>query len=244
MSEKCLSNLELFGPPKNGKKYSFEECQSVIFVEIKKRRKKWMLDKIAYMDFDDVVQIVQLHIYKKWHLWDQNQPLLLWLNKTVSNQLINQCRNHYLSRTCICVSCPLNLGGGVCREYGNTRNNDCQTYNIWATSKKFDKEQVNFPVSIHELEENAQEKLICQNSLRPMYDIDKFHELLLKKLTPLQKQIYTWMYLESKSDEEISKLMGYAQSSQLKRVNGYRMLIKFKAIFIKFAKEVLEVNDF
>lgn len=244
MSDKCPSNLELFGPPKNGKNYTFEECHKIIIKEIMKRKKRWLLHRIAYLDYDDVSQIIQLHIFKKWYLWDQTQPIMLWLNKTITNQSINQVRNHYLSRTCICTSCPLNLGGGICREYGNTRSIECNTYNIWATSKKFDKEQVNFPISIHELEDNAQERLICQNSLNPIHDIDRFHELVLKKLTPLQQQIYKWMYLENKSDEEISKLMGYAPSIQPKRTPGYRMITKFKSIFIKSAKEVLEYNDF
>ena len=251
MAEKCLSNLELFGPPKDGTYYTFEECQPVIEAEIRKRRKKWMLDKIAYMDFDDVVQIIQLHIFVKWHLWDQNRPILLWLNRTTSHQIFNLLRNTYLSKSCVCTSCPLNLGGGVCREYGNTRSHQCQTYNMWSSSKKFDKEQVNFPHSIHELEENAQEKLICQNSLNPIYDYDKFHELMLTVLSPPQQQIYTWLYIENKSEEEVSKLMGYEKNVQSKnpksrgaRSPGYRTLIKFKAIFVKHAKKLIETNDF
>jgi DNA-directed RNA polymerase specialized sigma24 family protein len=240
----CLSNLELFGTPKDGISYQYEQCETVISNEIAKRKKRWLLNRVNHIDYDDISQIIKLHIFNKWSKWDQSQPILLWLNKIITNQSINCIRNLYSSKACICSSCPLNLGGGLCREYGNTRSKDCQTYNIWASSKKFDKEQINFPTSLHELEENAQEKLVCQNSINLMYDTDRFHELMIANLTTTQKEVYTYLYIEGKTEAEVSEIMGYIKNPESNRGAGYRTLIKFKSIFIKKAKEILENHDF
>ena len=69
---------------KNGKKrkpkIKFEENISIIDEEINKRRNKWTLSSIAWIDFEDISQILKIHIFKKWHLFDQEKPLLPWLN--------------------------------------------------------------------------------------------------------------------------------------------------------------------
>ena len=57
------------------KKLEFEECIEKIDHEITKRKNKWNLTAISWMDFDDVSQILRIHIFKKWHLYDQSQPL-------------------------------------------------------------------------------------------------------------------------------------------------------------------------
>jgi hypothetical protein len=86
-----LSNDELLPPPQNGSLYTFEECHKVIEKEIEKRREPWELKKakkniVSYEDFDDVAQIMQLHIFNKWHRWDQTQSLSRWLNLIISTQ--------------------------------------------------------------------------------------------------------------------------------------------------------------
>ena len=50
------------------KKPKFEEVISIIDVEIIKRRGKWNLTAINWMDFDDVSQILRINIYKKCKL--------------------------------------------------------------------------------------------------------------------------------------------------------------------------------
>ena len=63
----------------------FEDCIDIINQEISKRRNKWTLTSIAWMDFDDISQILKIHIYKKWHLYDSSKPLAPWLNRIISN---------------------------------------------------------------------------------------------------------------------------------------------------------------
>ena len=41
------------------------------------------------MDYDDVSQIIRLHIYKKWDMYDPAKPLAPWLNRIITNQIKN-----------------------------------------------------------------------------------------------------------------------------------------------------------
>ena len=51
-------------PKKKAEEKKFEDCRDVIDQEISKRRNKWTLTSIAWMDFDDISQILKIHIYK------------------------------------------------------------------------------------------------------------------------------------------------------------------------------------
>ena len=79
------------------KKLKFEDCIEKINQEIAKRKNKWNLTAINWMDFDDVSQILRLHIYKKWDLYDQSQPLAPWLNRIISNQIKKLSKKPYKS---------------------------------------------------------------------------------------------------------------------------------------------------
>ena len=85
-------------PKKNKKKKgpSFEDSIDQINIEIIKRRPKWNLTVLAWMDFEDVSQILRIHIYKKWDLYDPDKPLGPWINRIISNQIKNLIRNKIL----------------------------------------------------------------------------------------------------------------------------------------------------
>ena len=75
---------------------------------IKKRQAKWKLKAITWFDFEDIEQIIKLHIYNKWHLWDQSRAIEPWVNRIVTNQIRSIIRNHYSSFAKPCLSCPFN----------------------------------------------------------------------------------------------------------------------------------------
>ena len=52
-------------PSKKVVRPTFEESIDIINSEIQKRKHRWHLTAIAWMDFDDVSQRLRLHIYKK-----------------------------------------------------------------------------------------------------------------------------------------------------------------------------------
>ena len=95
--------------PKKNKKPKYEDFHSDILAEIEKRRPKWQLSSLAWMDFDDVKQIISAHISVKWHQWDPVRPLIPWVNKIITNQFKNILRNNYSNFVRPCLSCPFNL---------------------------------------------------------------------------------------------------------------------------------------
>ena len=95
----------------------FEECIDQIDQEIRKRRNKWNLTALSWMDFDDVSQILRIHIYKKWDLYDPKKPLCPWLNRIISNQIKNLIRNNYGNYTRPCLRCAAAEGENLCAIY-------------------------------------------------------------------------------------------------------------------------------
>jgi hypothetical protein len=75
-------------------KIKFESCINLINTEILKRKNKWTLSTLNWIDFEDVSQIIRFHIYKKWELYDENKPMLPWVNRIISNQIKNLIRNN------------------------------------------------------------------------------------------------------------------------------------------------------
>ena len=68
--------------------YQFEDKLKEIEAALERKRSKWDLDAVAYIDYDDIKQIIMAHIYKKWHQWDQSRSLKPWINKIITNQMI------------------------------------------------------------------------------------------------------------------------------------------------------------
>lgn len=64
--------------------YTFEDKYSEIIQEIKKREAKWQL---SYPAFEDVTQMLLIHIWKKWNYWDQNTSFESWLNFIIGFQI-------------------------------------------------------------------------------------------------------------------------------------------------------------
>ena len=86
----------------------YEDFHQIIDQELSKRKKNWFLNSVAWIDFDDVCQIIRAHIYKKWSHWDQSRPIKPWLNKIIANQMKNILRNHYSNYARPCLNCPFN----------------------------------------------------------------------------------------------------------------------------------------
>src|SRR3990167_1843535 len=108
----------------------FEENITIINQEIAKRRGKWNLHIVASMDFEDVSQILRIHIFKKWHLYDPTQPLAPWVNRVISNQIRNLIRNNYGNYCRPCLRCAASEGDNLCSIYGK-QCSTCPLYAHW-----------------------------------------------------------------------------------------------------------------
>ena len=131
------------------KKLKFEDCVSDVDFEINKRRSKWNLTALAWMDFDDVSQILRIHIHKKWHLYDQIKPLAPWINRIITNQIKNLIRNNYGNFTRPCLRCAAAEGENNCLIYKN-QEYTCPLLVKWFKTKKIAYDvKLAVPLEIH-----------------------------------------------------------------------------------------------
>ena len=71
------------------RKIRYEDKIDIINQELTKRKGRWFLDSVPWIDFDDVEQIIRIHLYQKWNQWDQKRELKPWINKIITNQMKN-----------------------------------------------------------------------------------------------------------------------------------------------------------
>lgn len=224
--------------------YSFEDKKDVVDNEIRKRRNKWFLDSLSYIDYDDVSQIIRAHIHKKWYLWRQDEPLEPWIHRIISNQIKNLVRNHYGSFAKPCINCPFNESldaeGNECGfTKSSTQCNECPLFAKWSRSKK-NAYDIKLAKSFdaHDFE--------VSDSSGPSYDMEaaasRLHKKMEKYLTPRQYEAYQWIVVEGLDDSEVAKRLGL-KSSEAGREAGYRQIRNLKKIFKDFASEIVKKEE-
>jgi len=224
--------------PKKTDKPSFEDSIDVINVEISKRKGKWNLTVLAWMDFQDVSQILRIHIFKKWDLYDSEKPLAPWINRIISNQIKNLIRNNYGNYARPCLRCAASESDSHCYIY-KEQSSVCPLYANWERTKK-NAHDAKLPVS---LEEHPQEIFTSANSY---YDVEKaalrLHEKMETILKPIEWKVYNYLYIEYKSEEEVAKLMNY-KTTEKNRVPGYKQIKNIKKSIIEKVKKVLDKGE-
>jgi DNA-directed RNA polymerase specialized sigma24 family protein len=221
-------------------KFSFEEKLEIIDIEIKKRRNKWQLNILKWMSFEDVEQIIKLHIFRKWSMWDQDKPLEPWVSRIISNQIRNLIRNNYTNYVKPCMNCPHNLGDDFCSLSSNgLQNSSCDLFSIWEKGKKHGY-NIKLPL---ELENHSKEiENISSESLDFDSAIISLNEHMQHVLPENYYKAYKMLYFEKKSDEEVAKFLGY-RSSEKNRKIGYKQIKNLKKLFRDKAIEILKNFD-
>ncbi len=223
---------------KKTKKPTFEESIDLINVEINKRKGKWNLTVLAWMDFQDVSQILRIHIYKKWDLYDPEKPLAPWINRIISNQIKNLIRNNYGNYARPCLRCAAAESDSHCYIY-KEQSSVCPLYANWERTKK-NAHDAKLPVS---LEEHPQE---ISTAGQGHCDVEKIaivlHEKMKTVLKAVEWKVYNYLYIEHKSEEEVAKLMNY-KTSEKNRVPGYKQIKNIKKSIIEKVKKVLDKGE-
>jgi hypothetical protein len=226
-------------------KPEFCDCIHIIDAELQKRRSRWRLNSIAWMDFDDVCQKIRLHIFNNWDQWDNKRALRPWINTIITNQMTNLVRNNYSSFSKPCLQCKYNQGGNLCALYG-LQSSDCQDYSKWEMSKK-DAYLVKMPVSLDAYSQNDSSKEQKQQviDIKDNYtfiDYDSktasFHEAMKGKLSAIDWRVYSLLYVDNLDEIEAAKVMGY-KTSEKNRSPGYKQIKKIKNKIYKIAKQIL-----
>lgn len=228
-------------------KVTYEESYCIIEEELNKRRGKWFLTSLAWIDFDDVKQIISAHIYKKWDQWDQKRPLRPWLNRIISNQLKNILRNYYSNYAKPCLNCPFNQSGiteeneaGLCGfTESKMQCNECPLYAKWEKTKKsaYDiKMAVTIENHAHEIKSSSSTSFEMEEAQK------RLHEEMRKILSEKNFQIYTMLFVKNMTDEEVAAKLGY-KTTETGRKAGYKQIKNLKKQFKAKAEKILKTKD-
>ena len=219
------------------KKLKFEDCIEQIDVEINKRRGRWNLTALSWMDFDDVSQIIRVHIFKKWLLYDQSKSLAPWINTLISNQIKNLIRNNYGNYCRPCLKCAAAESESLCYIYG-TQNSSCPLFAQWEKTKKA-AYLTKLPSPLESVEHET------ENMELQEFDFDtilkRLNKQLKKKLKVNEWIVYENLYLKNKTEQEVAKILGY-KTSEKNRSPGYKQIKNIKKSIIEKAKEIVSDN--
>lgn len=220
----------------------FEDFIPEIEKLLNSRRHKWTLAGIQFMDYDDVKQIIFLHLFKKFKQYDFSQPFAPWCNTIITNQLKNLQRNFYYSCARPCVQgCCFNDGNDLCSHTPSGKQcSECKLYRRWELKKKSAHDirlplpEVNYQNEIYEMPET-------QFNLEKT--IEHFHLEMQKVLKPLEYRIYYFLFVEKLSEEETAKKMGYF-SKESNRKAGYNSILRLKKKVIEKSKKAMKNVDY
>lgn len=216
------------------RKIKFEEKILEIDQEIFKRKNKWNLTSLAWMDFNDVAQILRIHINNKWNQYDQGQPLAPWVNRIITNQIRNLIRNYYGNFSRPCLKCSAFEGESLCSIYGK-QSTACALYAKWVKSKK-NAYDTKLPVSM----ENHTQEIYNKPSQELNIDdgVEDIHSKLKNKLKPNEWIFYSKVYIEHKSELEAAKALGY-KTTEKNRDAGYKQIKNLKKSIIAKVKKII-----
>lgn len=216
---------------------NFEDNIKFIDSEIAKRRDLWTLSSIQWMDFDDVAQIIRIHLNDKWHLYNPEKPLGPWLNKVIAHQIKNIIRNIYGNYSRPCLKCCAAEGENLCKIY-ISQNSGCPLYKAWEKSKK-QAYEVKIPLPI--------EKFMNEHDVgyNDEQDIQVAAQAIHKKmktiLKPIEWKAYKMLFIDNLPEEEIAIKMGY-KSNETGRKAGYKQIKNIRKSIMEKVKKALS-ND-
>jgi RNA polymerase sigma factor (sigma-70 family) len=216
----------------NKKKPKFEDCLAKIDEEINKRRGKWGLTAIHWIDFDDVAQIIRIHIYNKWHLYKPENPLGPWLNIIINNQIKNLIRNNFGNFAKPCLKCSAYVGENECKIY-KVCSSDCPYLREWNKNKKTAynlriTSSIDSTDIFGSVREYSDTRSIDNNFNE---NSKKIHEYMYLNLKPHEYKIYDLLYIQGKNEKEAAKILGF-KTSERNRRPGYKHIKNVQKIII------------
>lgn len=221
--------------------YCYEDKHAEIETLLERGRKRWSLEAIAWMDYDDIKQIIRAHIAKKWHLWDQGKQFGPWCNRLIANQIKNQVRNHYSSFSKPCLRCPHNLGNESCAQTeSGHQDSSCAQYKKWEVGKKAAYD-VKMPIP---LEDGF---IDTTSHLYDEFDHDKsadnLHKEVLKRLDEKNGVIYTILFIKGGSDDEAALELSIRDGVSGNKAAYIKKVGLMKKKFYEVAREILQEED-
>lgn len=225
------------------RKIKYEDQIDIINQEIRKRRNKWFLDSMPWISFEDVEQIIRLHIYQKWDKWDQERDLKPWINKIITNQFKNILRNFYLNFAKPCSSCPFDTsaaGENFCSfTKSGMQDTTCPLYKKWEKSKK-SAHDVKIPLRLDAQEYESD--IFTGESFNVDNAILRVQDQLKEDLSDKHYKIYQMLFIENKTEDEVAKFLGY-KTNEKGRSAGYKQIKNMRKFFKEKVTKIIKNKD-
>lgn len=204
---------------------TFEELYPRIEKVVEGFRGKWKFKASVESDFDDIKSEILVHIWKKWHLYNQELQVEGWAATITKNQFNNKLRDIYLKTSSPCGRCACNIGGELCSQFG-IQGIECPLYKKWYNKKRYSHE-AKMPLAL-ELHINE-----VENSRCIYFDYDggaaKLHKLMEGELTERDYKIYVGLFIMNKEEQEVSDECHFNPDSGIKRIRQIKAMIIDKA---------------
>ncbi len=223
----------------------YEDCLPIIDNEIYKRKNKTNL-YLNDADFEDIAQIIRIHIFNQWYLFDDTKPLEHWVNKIITHQISNFIRNNYTSIAPPCYKCPANQGGGLCSfTTSGEQCSECPLFKKWTKAKQ-DGFNIKFATSLQSEDgdnQTVEDKIAIQSTnIDWTAAMSKLSDQLKSRLSKELYLVYKFIYLDGNSDIDLAKKLKF-KTSEKNRVPGYKQIYNFKQKIIEEAKKILLEED-
>jgi hypothetical protein len=223
---------------KKPSKPEFNDYLDVINTEIAKRRYKWTLNSLAWMDFDDVAQIIRIHVYNKWAQYDPSRPIQPWLNAVITTQIKNIIRNNHGNYARPCLKCDAAEGETGCKIYGK-QCEECPLYADWQKRKQ-SAYNIKLPVSI---ENHTNEIHQISDEAHDVTDqVKKVHEKMKEVLKPIEYKVYEGLFILNEDEATVAAKLGYI-SNEKGRPPGYKQIKNIRKTVITKVKKYLNNGE-
>jgi RNA polymerase sigma factor (sigma-70 family) len=221
--------------------YTYEDKSSELEEILSKYRSKWQLDALAWLDYDDVCQIIRTHIWKKWHLWDQARPFKPWAAMVISHQMMNLVRNNYSNFARPCLKCPFFMGSDGCSfTQSKIQDSECEIFAKWQKKKQ---KAYNLKLALPIEEGDNLGECTIQDEINFEKSEIALHNAVTSQLSGKHLEIYKLLFIENMEDSEIAKIYGFKKDSSKRKTVRYKQLCNLKKRFYEMAKKVLQEQD-
>jgi DNA-directed RNA polymerase specialized sigma24 family protein len=215
-------------------KPKFDDYIAVIDQEINKRKNKWTLTSLQWLDFQDVAQIIRIHIFKKWNQYDSSKPIQPWLNRIITNQTRNIIRNSYSNFVRPCLKCAASQPDNGCSIYGE-QCEKCPLYKDWEKKKKNAYNiKITVPMATHEHEV----KEAWDDNINIEHCAERLHQKMKAALKPLEWKVYEALFINNEDEKKVAEKLGYT-TNEKNRHPGYKQIKNIRKNIIEKAKKII-----
>lgn len=220
---------------------TYEDKSDELDEILAKYRPKWQLDALAWLDYNDVCQIIRLHIWTKWHLWDQERPFKPWAAMVVSHQMMNLVRNNYSNFARPCLKCPFFQGSDGCGfTKSGIQDQECELFAKW---KKKKERAYNLKLALPMEEGGHLGESFIEDNINFEQAEGRLHFKVMEQLSGKHLEIYKLLFVDHKEESEVAEIYGFKKDSSKRKTVRYKQLCNLKKRFYEIAQKVLKEED-